>query len=91
MASERSARFLQHLDAQRRTLKEEVEQDVAPLRGLSLAERGLVVESVCRDAMAILRGRPDFAQALLANDPRSDESERTWRAAVERFRVHGRH
>ena len=83
-------RFLQHLEAQRRTLKDEVEADVAPLRELSLAERGRVLESVCRDAMAILRARPDAETALMQQDPRSAESLETWRRLVDRFR-HGRH
>ncbi|GMU63128.1 MAG: hypothetical protein AMXMBFR34_48910 [Myxococcaceae bacterium] len=44
------ARFLKHLDRQRPTLADELEDDVALLRGLSLAERGKLLESVCRDA-----------------------------------------
>jgi hypothetical protein len=82
------SRFLSRLDEQRR---DEVENDVGSLRGLTLEERGRIVESVCRDAMAILRARPDFEQAVLQRDLRSPESERTWLQAVKRFRDHGRH
>lgn len=78
--------FLARLDAQRRTLREEIEPDVAPLRGLSLEQRGRILESVCRDAMAILRARPDFTTAIERSDPRSEESLKTWQALVDRFR-----
>ena len=86
VATDRAANFLEHLAARRRTLREEIEEDVAPLRGLSLAERGRLVESVCRDAMAILRGRQDFEQALRAQEPRSED----WAAVVQKYRSHGR-
>ncbi len=88
MSREGVARFLRRLDEQRR---DEVENDVGPLRGLSLEQRGKIVESVCRDAMAILRARPDFEQALQQRDVRSPESEATWLRAVKKFRDHGRH
>jgi hypothetical protein len=74
-----------------RSLRDEVEEDVAPLRGLSLAERGKIVESVCRDAMAILRARPDFESAIRHQDARSAESLATWLRLVERNRSNGRH
>ena len=74
-----------------RTLREEVEDDIAPLRGLSLAERGKIVESVCRDAVAILKARPDFETAIQFQDPRSEESLATWLRAVKKHRAHGRH
>lgn len=57
-------RYLEALEGRRRTLRDEVEDDVAMLRGLSLEERGRILESVCRDAMAILRARPDAKVAM---------------------------
>jgi len=81
---------LQHLDDQRRSLKGEVEDDVAGLRGLSLEERGRILESVCRDAMAIITARPDAASAMAAQESRSPESLAMWRALVRRYRVDGR-
>ena len=90
MAVNRAANFLERLERQRRTLREEIEDDIAPLRGLSLEERGRILESVCRDAMAILRARPDFERAVQWHDPRSKESLQTWLAAVKQYR-HGRH
>ena len=91
MATARSVEFLRRLEQQRKTLREEIEDDIAPVRGLTLDQRGQRVESVCRDAMAILRGREDFAQALQAQEPRSDESMQTWLRLVKRHRLHGRH
>lgn len=80
------ARFLEMLAARRATLADEVEEDVAPLRGLSLEERGKVLESVCRDAMAILRSRPDAERALSHRDERCPESMELWRQLVARYR-----
>lgn len=90
MSSARSAEFLKRLEQRRKTLRQEIEDDIAPLRGLSLEQRGALVESVCRDTAAILRGRPDFAQALQAQEPRSEESLQTWLRLVKRYRPHGR-
>lgn len=87
---DRSKAFLEHLESKRRTLRDEVEEDVAPLRGLSLDERAKILESVCRDAMAILRGRSDFEQAVRHQDPLSEDSLRTWKRLVDKYRVHGR-
>lgn len=83
-------RFLDRLDAQRATLRDEVEDDVRFTRDLTPDERGKILESVCRDAMAILQARPDFEQAVRWRDPRSEESMNTWLAAVRKYRAHGR-
>ena len=73
-----------------RTLAEEVEDDVAPLRSLSLRGRARVLESVCRDAVAIVHGRPDGLPAASLQEERSPESLALWRALVVRDRVDGR-
>ena len=86
MRDDRTARFLERLERQRRTLAEEVEDDVAPLRGLSVKERGEVLASVCRDTMAILRARPDGAAVLSAPAERRSH----WLAVVKKYRSHGR-
>lgn len=90
MLTARGAKFLAHLDERRMTRREEVEDDIAPLRQLTLEERGRVLESVCRDAMAILRARPDFASAMAAQEPRSEASMKLWMDLVKRYRTHGR-
>lgn len=91
MSAGRAARFLQHLAERRSSLREEIEDDISGLRGLSLEERGKLLESVCRDAMAILRGRPDFERAVQHQDQRSAESMATWLRLVRQYRTHGRH
>jgi hypothetical protein len=83
-------KFLESLAQRRRSLRDEVEEDVAPLRGLSLEERGRILESVCRDAMAIIEARSDAERALQYQDPRSAESRETWQALVDKYRSHGR-
>lgn len=90
MSVDRAAHFLQHLDQRRSSLREEIEDDIAGLRGLSLEARGKILESVCRDAMAILKGRPDFEQAIARQDTRSPESLATWIRLVKEYRDHGR-
>ena len=79
MSADRTANFLRRLEERRRSLSEEIEDDIAPLRGLTLEERGEILESVCRDAMAILRARPDFQSALAHEALRKSESLDTWR------------
>ena len=91
MSAGRAANFLKRLEERRRSLSDEIEDDIAPLRGLTLEERGKLLESVCRDAMAILRARPDFLSALAHQDARSAESLETWRRLVKQYRDHGRH
>jgi hypothetical protein len=90
MPSSGHQRYLEQLEARRRSLRDEVEDDVANLRGLTLELRGKIVESVCRDAMAILEARPDFKQAIQHQDPRSPESMATWLRLVKEHRSRGR-
>ncbi|MDX2009167.1 MAG: hypothetical protein SFW67_03200 [Myxococcaceae bacterium] len=86
MRDARTTRFPERLERRRRTLAEEVEDDVAPLRGLSTEERGQILASVCRDAMAILRARPDGAAVLSAPAERSPH----WDELIARYRSRGR-
>ncbi|MFT3713057.1 MAG: hypothetical protein QM817_35840 [Archangium sp.] len=84
MPSDRTAAFLKNLEAQRATLRQEVEGDVAPLRALTIDERAKVLESVCRDAMAIVRARADASEVLARREPSA-----SWHSVVQRYR-HGR-
>jgi hypothetical protein len=90
MAADVAAKYLKRLDERRASLSAEIEDDIAPLRGLSLDERGQILESVCRDAMAILRARPDFESAVQSRDARDEESLATWLRLVAKYRAHGR-
>ncbi len=90
-ASDALRRYLANLDARRGSLRDEVEDDVAPLRGRSLEERARILESVCRDAWAILRARSDFERAVDFRQARSQEAEETWaRLAASYKEAHGR-
>ena len=77
---DKTAAFLEHLDSMRGTLQ-----------GPTLEERGKILESVCRDAMPILRGRPDFEQIVRYQDPRSEEPTALWLGLVKKYRRDGHH
>ena len=83
----RVRRYVERLDAGRRTLAAEVEDDVAPVRGLSMQERGASVASVCRAAWAILRARPDAADVVGWQDPPAPDFGERWRALMDRHRA----
>ena len=86
MYPEAARRYLEALDARRRTLADEVEDDIAPCRGLSLEERDARLAALCRSAWAILSARPDFARAVEYRDPRPADFPEKWQAPMERRR-----
>jgi hypothetical protein len=75
----RVGRYLAQLDRQRETLAAELEDEIAPLRHLSMAERGRWIASVCRSAWAILRARPDMRAAIDRDEPPAVDFELLWR------------
>jgi len=79
-------RYVERLDASRRTLADEIEDDVAPVRGLSLQERGVWIASVCRAASAILRARPDAADVIAWREPPAHDLHEHWSALMARQR-----
>ncbi|MSP63651.1 MAG: hypothetical protein EXR72_25565 [Myxococcales bacterium] len=83
---EATGRYVEALDARRGTLVEEVEEDIAPYRGLSMEERGERLAAVCRSAWAILRARPDFARVAAYRDPPAADFAERWRTLMERRR-----
>ena len=46
-----------------------IEEDVAEYRNLTAEENDAVVCGLARSAMEILRGRPDFAEAMEEREP----------------------
>jgi hypothetical protein len=82
----RTRRYVARLDARRRTLADEVEDDVAPVRGLSLRERGEWVASACRSAWDILRGRTDAQRVIDHVDPLAPDFAAKWAALMARRR-----
>jgi hypothetical protein len=70
---DRIRRYVQRLDEARRTLAGEISDDVDPVRGLSVKERGDWIASVCRSAWAILASRPDAERVIgMREDPAPD-------------------
>jgi len=61
--------FVKALDARYSSLAAELEEDVADYRNLTMAENDAVVTGLARSAMEILRGRPDFAEAMAEHEP----------------------
>ena len=85
-AADHTRRFVARLDARRRTLAEEVEDDVAPVRGLSLDERGQWIASVCRSAWSILRARADAQCVIDSVDSPAPDLASTWTALMAKHR-----
>jgi hypothetical protein len=83
---DRTREYVARLDQARATLAAEVEGDVAPVRHLSLEERGEWVARACASAWAILRSRPDAAAVLAWRDRPAPDFEDKWRALTVRFR-----
>lgn len=80
-------RYVARLDAARSTLGRELEDDVAPVRALSLHERGVWVASVCRAAWAIVRARPDGVRVVAEQEPPAPDLASHWGALMARQRA----
>jgi hypothetical protein len=74
----RTRRYVARLDARRRTLLDEVEDDVAPVRGLTLSERGEWIASACRSTWDILRARRDAKRVIDQVDPPAPDFAAKW-------------
>lgn len=59
---------------------------MAPVRGLSLAERGDWVTRAGASAWAIVRSRPDAAAVIARRDPPAPDFEDKWRILMARQR-----
>jgi hypothetical protein len=81
---ERVRRYVDRLDRQRATLAEELEEEIASVRGLTLEERGEWVASVCRSAWAILRSRRDLTEVVGCPDPPAPDFDAIWRGLMAR-------
>lgn len=83
----RTARWVAQLDARRRTLADEVEDDVAPVRHLTLHERGEWIASACRSAWDILRARPDARAVVEQIEAPAPDFATKWAALMARQRA----
>lgn len=92
---ERVRKYVERLDrARRRPLAEQLEDDLAPLRGISFEERARLIKAVCAAASKLIESRPDRDRVLAYQDPLPAESQARWlRLVRETFRrreAHGR-
>jgi hypothetical protein len=78
----RARRYVEALDGRRRTLADEVEDDVAPVRALTMRQRGEWIASVCRSAWDILRSRPDGRRIIEAAEPPAADFPAKWAALM---------
>ena len=81
---EKVRRYVARLDRQRATLAEELADEVAQVHGLTLAERGEWIASVCRSAWAILRSRPDLTEVVGRRDLPAPDYDQIWRNLTAR-------
>lgn len=76
--------YVARLDHKRATLASELEDEIAPVRALSFAERGAWVASVCRSAWAILRSRQDMHEVLAIRESPAPDFEEIWGGLMAR-------
>ena len=86
----RTRRYVGQLDARRRTLAYELEDDIAPVRALTLRERGAWIVSACRSAYAIVRSRPDASRIVQYREPPAPDLPAKWRRLMARQRAGGK-
>ena len=89
MGFERAAtyRYVKRLDEARSTLRAELEDEVAPVRSLSLAEHGRWIAELCASARAILSARSDSVRVLLMVEPPAADYREKWQVLNGRFRA----
>jgi hypothetical protein len=83
---ERTKQYALRLDRARVTLADEVEPDAAPVRDLSLDQRGDLVARLCASAWEILRSRDDFPATLDQREPPVVHYPAKWRVMHDRLR-----
>jgi len=83
---ERTNEFIRRLDAARASKAVELEDEVAPVRALTLEQRGEWIAELCASAMAILRSREDFSKVMALDDPPRADYASHWRRLNEIFR-----
>jgi hypothetical protein len=80
----RVERFVALRDRARRTLAAELEEELAPIRGMSLEEKGDWVVRTCRSAWAILRSRPDGGRVIAERESPAPDYPAIWRRLARR-------
>jgi hypothetical protein len=67
--SPRTRAYVTALGARWPSRAAEIEEDVSDYRGLSPEQNDAVVAGLARSTLEILRGRPDFAEAMQEQEP----------------------
>jgi hypothetical protein len=84
---DRTRKYVERLDRlNARPLAEQLEDDVAPYRDLSPAERARTVEAVLRASWQILRSRADFREVIAQRDEPAPDLESIWKRLMDRHR-----
>ncbi len=78
--------YVAGLDARRRTLAIEIEDDVALVRDLTLQQRGEQIANLCSSAWSILRARPDFATIVRDKELPAPDLLARWTLLMQRRR-----
>ncbi len=84
---ELTRKYIARLDRSRATLADEVEPDAAPVRHLSLDQRGDLVVRLCASAWAILRSRGDFPGIVAQRESPAPDYLDKWRTLNARLRA----
>jgi hypothetical protein len=77
-------RYVERLDRRRATLADELADEVAQVKDLTMRDRGDWIAAVCRSAWSILRSRGDRADALLRRDEPAGDYAAIWRKLAAR-------
>lgn len=84
---ERVRQYIAQLDRARATLAEELDAELAPVRHLTLAERGRWVASACEAAATIFRARRSLSPASDLDEPPAPDFQEKWQALMARHRA----
>lgn len=83
----RARKFVAARDRERVTLVRELEEELAPVRSLSMEARGGWVARTCRAAWAIIRARPDGLAVVACREEPAGDYPAIWRRLSARRRA----
>jgi hypothetical protein len=67
-----------YLDSRRRTLSEELEEEIGPSRGMTPTEHDEALHDVMRAAWHVLRSHDDVSRVLKCQEPPSRDFQAIW-------------
>jgi hypothetical protein len=89
--NDRVRRYVARLDHARASLADELEEEVAMIRGVRLTDRGRWVASACAAADAILRARKRMGLAAGLDEPPAPDFLGKWQRLRQRFQLERGH